>query len=225
MPTVVTPRAPVAARKGVQFLDSPVSDVSRPATNEEAWVFYNFEVHARKCPHCQNPLEVYKSGDNLCDEGIELAIELTEYVYNKDGTTYSVAHEAGKVVRVEMPAEYNQARSLLRAIERRLHSRKPTPFMSYDKSYYVPARTPMKASEKPVKVEQPKVRTPKASRPHVDAEVVEWPRKATVDVSRRGSLYVKDMEEQRRAERSYNVEIREPSKRDIREHRSAGYYR
>lgn len=56
------------------------------------------------------------------------------------------------------------------------------------------------------------------------------PTSATVIIeptsSRHGSLYAADMEQQRRdRQRRYNVEIREPPRRDTREGRTSGYFR
>jgi hypothetical protein len=103
-----------------------------------------------------------------------------------------------------------------------------------DRSYYVAARIPARKAS--VKVEQTK---PKR-RPR-SGEIVDWPAPAVSEPKpkaapvvteinssldrKRGSLYEQDLANQRRNAQRYKVEVREPSARDLREHRLSGYYR
>lgn len=221
----------------VGFLKDPVSAVSRPVNTAESWAAYDFEMHARKCAHCNDPYEVHRNHDQLCNQGHRLAQEVACYIYNgANGETYSTAEEDHKLVRVEIPAGYDEVRGLLRAVERSLRHRSRTPFVSMDRTYYVPPRVSRKDSHShthPVKLEQhkPKHRprsgeivdwpeSPKLSKPQAFAEV----NSSTIN-AKRGSLYESDVAAHRRNAKRYTVEVREPSARDIREHRLSGYYR
>jgi len=226
MPTVIhTKKAAPAAKVQWPESDSPVTSIIRPLSNIENWALYNFETHAQACPSCHNPYDVARSGHKLCDEGHKLAQNVAQFLYTKqDGLTYSQKGEESKLVRVEMPANYDQTRGLLRAIERSMRRQK-TPFVSQDRTYFVADRAPrLPERTRSAKVEQ----TPKIARPQRSAtDIVDWPsreRSATIDVSKRGSLYESDMAEQRKAYPRYNVQVREPSRKDVREHRRSGYY-
>ncbi|KAF2641056.1 hypothetical protein P280DRAFT_517286 [Massarina eburnea CBS 473.64] len=222
--------------RSVGFLKDPVSHVSRPVNMKESWAAYDFELHAHKCAYCRDPYEVHRAHEQLCEVGHRLAQEVAEFLYNRpDGETYSTTEEDNKLVRVEVPSGYSQVKGLLKAIERSLRHRSRTPFVSMDRTYYVAARVPtraksVKADTKSVKVDQaPKVKSIKPSRPR-SGEIVEWPGMETrVEVAaphkKRGSLYEQDVAAQRRHEKQYHVEVREPSRRDLREQRLSGYYR
>lgn len=224
------------------FLKDPVSAVSRPVNAAESWAAYDFEMHASKCAYCHDPYEVHRSREQLCDVGHRLAQEVARYIYNRaDGETYSTVEENHKLVRVEVPTGYEEVRGLLKAIERSLRHRSRTPFVSLDRTYFVAARIPERT--RIVKVEQNKTKARPRSGEIVDwpsaakAEGLDWPApkaKANPRVlteinssvnSRRGSLYEQDLADQRRNAKRYSVEVREPSARDIREHRLSGYYR
>ncbi|KAF1993857.1 hypothetical protein P154DRAFT_390396, partial [Amniculicola lignicola CBS 123094] len=216
--------------RAVGFLKDPVSAVSRPVNTAESWASYDFEMHARKCAYCCDPYEVHRAHGKLCDVGHRLAQEVARYIYNAEGETYSTEEEDHKLVRVEIPASYDEVRGLLKAIERSLRHRSRKPFVSMDRTYYVAARVPERTRS--IKIEQA---SKPVSRPH-SGEIVDWPEtkpvktKVTTEVhssldSKRGSLYEQDLATQRRNAQRYSVEVREPSARDIREYRSSGYYR
>lgn len=238
-PTVIHshPSSPKKER-AVGFYDDPVEGMSRPVNTAESWAAYHFEMHARKCAYCHNPYEVHRSREQLCDVGHRLAQEVTRFIYNKsDGKTYSTVEEDHKPVRVEIPAGYVEVSSLLKAIERSLRHRSRRNFVSMDKNYYVAPRTstsPVKRSNS-VKVSHEVKPKTKSSRPR-SGEIVDWPesqpksKRVLAEISntansKRGSLYEQDLAEQRRNANKYKVEVREPSARDLRDHRSSGYYR
>ncbi|KAF2654835.1 hypothetical protein K491DRAFT_600027 [Lophiostoma macrostomum CBS 122681] len=232
MPTVIHSKSKATSsskKERVVFHKDPVDSVSRPVNNTESWATYNFEMHARNCAYCQDPYDVHRHHEQLCDQGHRLAQEVARYIYQAaDGETYSSEEEENKVVRVEIPTGYDQVRGLLKAIERSIRrSRKP--FVSMDRTYYVAARTPQRSRS--VKVEQSKSKP----RPR-SGEIVDWPSPSKskpavlTEVNnslntKRGSLYEQDLETQRRNAKRYSVEVREPSARDLREHRLSGYYR
>lgn len=211
------------------FMRDPVSAVSRPVNAEESWAAHHFETHAQKCAYCRNPYEVHRNHDQLCEIGHRLAQDVASFLYQlPDGKTYSTMEEDNKLVQIEVPSGYVQVRGLLKAIERSLRHRSRTPFVSMDRTYYIPARTPVRSRS--VKIDQD---SKHKSRPR-SGEIVDWPsspktQKAVVEIdsaaSKRGSLYEQDIALQRRNAKNYKIEVREPSVRDLREHRLSGYYR
>ncbi|KAF4541951.1 Macro domain containing protein 1 [Lasiodiplodia theobromae] len=228
MPTVVTKPAGPRKERVVGFVKGEVTGISRPANIAESWALYDFEMHARACAECRNPYDVHRSGRQLCDEGHRLAQQVAHFLYMKrDGEAYSTEEEDRQVVRVEIQPTYEEARGLLRAIERGIRHRRQ--FVSMDRSYHIAPRLPLRTKNQkpvqPVQVEQAPALPP---RPKGNHEQYEWPaspRQAVINVAKRGSLYESDMEEQRRNFAKYNIEVREPSHRDMREHRHSGYYR
>lgn len=216
------PSSPKSPKVG--FADGFVTGISRPVNNDEHWTMYYFETHAAKCKSCFDPLVVSKTGKQLCSEGHELAFDVARLIFRrKDGEVYSREKEDHREVRVELPHDYVQTLSLLKAIQRSLKNGeafiKPK---SHDKSYHVPdrrprtperfARTPEPAPRYEVRIAEPspepvKVRsTPKRE----DAE--DFPE------LKRGSLYGSDMIDLERAQKRevragvrYNTELREPS--------------
>lgn len=237
MPTVISQPSSPKKERVVGFHTDPVDGFSRPVNTEESWAAYHFEMHARKCAYCHKPYEVHRNHEQLCDVGHRLAQEVARYIYNKsDGNTYSTLEENNKLVRVEIPAGYVEVSSLLKAIERSLRHRSRRSFVSMDRSYYVAPRTstsPMQRSRS-VKLEhEPRTKT-KTSRPR-SGEIVDWPesepkqKRILSEInntahSKRGSLYAEDLAKQRRNAKHYAVEVREPTRRDLREHRSSAYW-
>jgi hypothetical protein len=228
--------------RSVGFMKDPVTGLSRPVNTAESWAAYDFEMHARKCAYCKDPYEVHRSHGQLCDVGHRLAQDVAHFIYNRaDGLTYSTVEEDHKLVRVEIPASYDEVRGLLKAIERSLRHRSRIPFVSQDRTYHIAARIPAPQRTKSVKVEQAsKIKSKPRPR---SGEIVDWPSSPTVAAPKtkvtvpalaeinssinikRGSLYESDVAEQRRNAQRYSVEVREPSVRDLREHRLSGYYR
>lgn len=206
-----------------------VTGISRPVSNEEHWALYYFEAHAVQCDACVYPLTVSKEGRQLCDEGHGLAIEVAKYLIylHKDGEVYSREREAEKEVRVEVPRDYKQTISLLKAINRA--TRKGEKFLSkprsLDRHYLVEPRISAEKSKRKDEVSPPSmrqhydtvVREPKTPKKHRERESIN----DLVADSKRGSLYDRDMGELEKAERRdeklrYNVEIREPSFKSAR---------
>lgn len=240
MPSVISqPSSPKMGRVA-GFHKDPVAGVSRPVNTAESWAAYHFETHAHKCAYCHDASEVYRNHDQLCEVGHRLAQEVASFIYNKaDGNTYSTVDEDSKPVRVEIPSGYVEVTSLLKAIERSLRSRSRRSFVSMDRNYYVAPRASASSPKRSASIkvsQEPKTKT-KSSRPR-SGEVVDWPDREPLPKSKpqrvlseisntanskRGSLYEEDMAKRRQA-KHYAVEVREPTIRDIRDHRSSGYY-
>lgn len=125
----------------VGFLPNPVESVCRPLSAEESWPLYYFERHARHCVHCYQPYEVHRSENRLCDRGHVLAQDVVYYFYGKAGQHYSTSIEGGNLVLVEIPDEFVHIKGLLRAMDRTIRIRQGHN-LSYDRTYYVPPRTP-----------------------------------------------------------------------------------
>ncbi|KAF2453759.1 hypothetical protein BDY21DRAFT_292400 [Lineolata rhizophorae] len=217
MPAVIQTISPSDTR-AVTFPPVPVTKVCRPVNGDESRALKSFENHARDCSHCVDPYEVHRTGHSLCPSGLRYARDVADYLYSKrDGKIYSTDNTGDQLVQVEIPAGYDQVRGLLRAIDR--SNRHHRPFLkSYDRRYYVPART---AERQPVKVEQADL--PKKPSRRRSVEIVEWPdferhasserAAAVVDVNKRGSLYIEDQNQRRKVYEKYNVELREPTPR------------
>ncbi|PSN61897.1 hypothetical protein BS50DRAFT_148013 [Corynespora cassiicola Philippines] len=132
----------------VGFMRDPVTVVSRPLNTNEFWAIHDFEMHARKCTYCNDPYEVFKSHNRLCDTGHGFAKDAAKLLYNKsDGNTYSTLLERSKTVHVEIPAGYAQIHGLFKAIEKSTRSRR-VPFVSREEISYVAAQPSSQPSGK-----------------------------------------------------------------------------
>ena len=119
--------------------------------------------------------------------------------------------------------------SLLKAIERSLRHRSRKPFVSMDRAYCIAPRSPnLSKRSRSIKVQnEPADR--KSSRPR-SGEIVDWPESSSTSIAssvspKRGSLYEEDVAISRRNAKHYAIEVREPTLRDLRDHRLSGYYR
>lgn len=125
----------------VEFVDDPV--YSRLPRDDELYVVKAFARHAGRCSACAHPYDVHKRGGTLCSKGNQRALDVAQYLYNKQGEAHSVVDRDGnRIIQVEIPANCDAVRSLLKAMERGLRLRRKVPTVSYDKTYPIPARTP-----------------------------------------------------------------------------------
>jgi hypothetical protein len=180
---------------------------------------------------------VAKANGKLCREGHELAIDVAEILLyrRKEDEVYSRVRDGEREVRVEIPHDYLQTLSLLKAINRAV--RKGEKFLtkprSLDRTYFVEPRispsSPKRdafeaelASPQQLSMRRPydtKLVEPKSPRPTPKPRRRE--RESTDDLiadSKRGSLYDEDMRRLERAEKldreiRYNLEVREPKPR------------
>lgn len=227
--------------KKARFATAPIEGVSRPLSSIEEWSLYHFETHARQCDHCYNPLDVHLKGKRLCDTGHALAQDVAEHVYHKAGEVYSKKCDNHKLVRVELPPNYNHTRNLLRVMDRAVRSTiRTTPVISYDPTYPVtrrrspsPERRRRHSDDgrretvyiepgKPDSDRRPRRRNTHKSRRYetvvvnddIEADMARQPKKKP-DTSRRGSLYDTDIQRLKK-DQDYVVEIREPDSRRYR---------
>lgn len=118
-----TPPTP-GLSKSVGFASNPVSSFSRPLTSTEHRPLYDFEMHARACRSCNNPLDVHRSRGRLCSTGTGLASGVTSRLYSsRDGSHIAARGDAS--AHVELPHTYPQAKSLLRAAARAERTDRP----------------------------------------------------------------------------------------------------
>jgi hypothetical protein len=204
----------------VCFAEGDVTGELRPLTNDEHWTLYYFENHAAKCRSCHDPLRVSRCSRRLCDNGHELAIDVIGLIFRgSDGKIYS-RQESHRAIRVEIPGDYVETVSLLKAIQRAVkkgkHFVKPK---SHDKSYYVPDRrlperfatTPEPAQRYETRVAEPWSEH-QFFYPRYDDLLWSFPQ------SHRGSHFDADNGELEKAMKreqriAYNVELRVPSSR------------
>lgn len=129
-----------------RFAPIPAS-YSRLPRDDEIYVMKAFAKHCSHCRTCSDPYAVHMSGHSLCTKGLQRALDVTQYVFNKAGKAFSVVDLEGKKrCEVEIPADCDAVRQLLKAIERglRLRSQSSHPkkerLTSYDENYYVAPR-------------------------------------------------------------------------------------
>lgn len=206
-----------AKKPHVGFVDTLVTGVSRPLTNNEEWTLWYFESHAAKCGDCRHPYKVQAEGRKLCDKGFDRAYDVAKLLFRirKDGSCYYMNKQEDQEVRVELPRDYAHVVGLLKAIERSKHTFLSRP-KSYDRTYPVAPRLPRSGS-----VREPRApafplyntRTdePLAPKSHRKS----WVPSQEPSWVRRGSLYANDqlaIEDQERRERMapYNLELHFP---------------
>lgn len=173
---------------------------SRLPHDDELYVMKAFARHASHCSKCAHPYEVHKNGGSLCSKGHQRAIDVAQYVMQKAGKAYSVVDlDGNRRVQMEIPADCEAVRELLKAMERGLRLRRKTPVVSYDETYPVPPRVssyPERDSRlrEPRYISKPMLETSEAPpSPTRKASVREKPY-----YSGRGSLYESDMKERER---------------------------
>lgn len=150
MPSFFRPRSPSptgirigsgSPAKAVAFPSglSPVTSISRQLSNEELWTLYHFESHARLCSACLDPYAVHKAHERLCSSGHRLAQAVARIIYSKNNgrDVFEASPIRGhNAIKVEVPRDYEEVRSLLRAMERSLRHRRQSPIVSLDDSNY-----------------------------------------------------------------------------------------
>lgn len=173
----------------VSFMPTPV--YSRQPRDDEAYVMRAFARHASHCDSCNDPYAVHRSGRTLCPKGHQRALDVAQYVYNKRGKAYSlVDHEGNQRVQIEIPTGCDSVRSLLNAMERGLRIMKPTPSVSYDRTYYV-------APRRPTNVSRPSARELRLETPQPPLST-NGPQSHNSSYVGKGSLFASDMKERER---------------------------
>jgi hypothetical protein len=188
--------------KAVRFAPRSSAQVSRPATPQEAWPLYHFEIHARECQLCGN--------GSLCDDGYSLSQDVRVLIHQQGGEFYSTrVDREGNRNRVEIPYGYTQARTMLGILQN--SEKKQAPIISYGRqSRPTRQREPRKiVSIEPVRRHRPdrdEVVEVTPSYRYETGEAVQLPR-----IFNKLSSYDGDVGWPRR---EYHVEDRTPRGRD-----------
>ncbi|KAL8867712.1 MAG: hypothetical protein Q9174_005483, partial [Haloplaca sp. 1 TL-2023] len=120
---------------------APIPAYSRLPRDDELYVMKAFARHAGHCQSCARPYEVHRNGGTLCSKGHQRALDVAQYIYNKGGQCFSLLDRDGNNrVQVEIPANCEAVRSLLKAMERGLRLRRKVQKTSYDRTYDIPPR-------------------------------------------------------------------------------------
>lgn len=91
---------------------------SRIPRDDELYVIQAFSRHASRCEDCINPVRTYASGRELCPIGNRKALDVIQYIYTEDGRPFSKPdHERNICTQIEISAEYESVRSLLKALD------------------------------------------------------------------------------------------------------------
>ncbi|KAL8644089.1 MAG: hypothetical protein Q9210_007430, partial [Variospora velana] len=194
--TSQTPTMPSAVRQ-VDF--APIPAYSRHPRDDELYVMKAFARHASHCSTCAQPYEVHRHGGTLCSKGHQRALDVAQYIYCKGGQPFSVVdHDGINRVHVEIPANCEAVRSLLRAMERGLRLRRKVQPVSYDGTYDILPRklpsgyhTPSRPTREPRYIRKPSLETAEPP-PRVQEH------RRQKSMSGRGSLYEEDMKERQR---------------------------
>ncbi|KAE8145170.1 hypothetical protein BDV25DRAFT_165240 [Aspergillus avenaceus] len=183
----------------------PVVPVRELEADEE-YVMEAFERHANHCTRCVTPLKAYKKGHSLCERGHQYATDVAQYLYSKNGKSYSVLdREYTQPTLVKIPRDCWAVRALLLAIEDGLSLERKEktpvqdrkPIISYDRTYPIPPRR--STSQQRVACNEIIEREPRNTRrPRV---IVYSPRSSPS----RGSLYESDAAERRRFKESSRI--------------------
>ncbi|KAL8700829.1 MAG: hypothetical protein Q9201_005238 [Fulgogasparrea decipioides] len=176
---------------------APIPAYSRLPRDDELYVMKAFARHASHCVTCARPYEVHRNGGTLCSKGHQRALDVAQYIYNKGGQSFSMIDRDGNNrVQVEIPANCEAVRSLLKAIERGLRLRRKVQPVSYDRTYDIPPRQlPSDYDSSPPR-EPRYIRKPSLETAEPPPRVQQHRREKSS--SGRGSLYEEDMRERQR---------------------------
>ncbi|KAL8940616.1 MAG: hypothetical protein Q9216_002729 [Gyalolechia sp. 2 TL-2023] len=176
---------------------APIPAYSRLPRDDELYVMKAFARHASHCPTCARPYEVHRQGGTLCSKGHQRALDVAQYVYYKGGQSFSaVDRDGNNRVQVEIPANCEAVRSLLRAMERGLRLRRKVQPVSYDETYPIPSRK-LPSDYQSLPLREPRyIRKPSLETAEPPPRVQQHRREKSS--SGRGSLYEEDMKERQR---------------------------
>ncbi|KAL8748151.1 MAG: hypothetical protein Q9190_000046 [Brigantiaea leucoxantha] len=171
---------------------APTPAYSRLPHDDEMYVMKAFARHASHCSTCANPYEVHREGGTLCSKGHSRAIDVAQYLYSKGGQSFSkIDLEGSNRVQIEIPADCEAVRGLLKAMERGLRLRRKVQPVSYDSTYEIrPRKLPSDYGTYTGSIREPRyIRKP-------SLETAEPP--PSKSYSGRGSLWEQDQKERER---------------------------
>ena len=183
---------------------APTPAYSRLPRDDELYVMRAFARHASHCPACAQPYEVHRQGGTLCSKGHQRALDVAQYIYSKGGQSFSaIDGDGNNRVHVEIPANCEAVRSLLKAMERGLRLRREVQPSSFDETYPIPPRK--LPSDYPSQTSREPRYTPKTRLDTVEPISPRRQHRREKSHSGRGSLYEED---QRERERRYQERMR-----------------
>lgn len=177
---------------------------------DEVYVMDAFERHASHCPQCADPLKAHEENRSLCERGHQYAIDVADYLYSKNGKSYSALdRELNQPTLVKIPRTCLAVRALLLAIEDGLRLNRKgrgavktprSPIITYDRTYPVPPRRSTTPPEQPALYNEIIEREPRDMKRR-RVIVYSSPRSSPS----RGSLYESDAAERRRYRESSRI--------------------
>ncbi|KAL9600257.1 MAG: hypothetical protein Q9219_003301 [cf. Caloplaca sp. 3 TL-2023] len=179
---------------------APIPAYSRLPRDDELYVMKAFARHASHCSTCARPYEVHRHGGTLCSKGHQRALDVAQYIYNQGGQSFSAIERDGdNGIQVEIPADCEAVRSLLKAMERGLRLRRKVQPVSYDETYPIPPRK-LPADYRPQNpLREPRyIRKPSLETAEPPPRVQQHRREKSSSSFGRGSLYEEDMRERQR---------------------------
>ena len=187
-------------QRQVGFAPNPA--YSRLPRDDEIYVMKAFARHASHCSSCAHPYDVHRRGGALCSKGHQRAINVAQYLYNKNGKAYSlVDREGNQRIQIEIPLGCDAVRELLKAIERGLRLHRKAAVVSYDQIYHVPARRNVN-DDNLSRRELSYSRKPQLETAEPPAHYVRQPRREKPYYAGRDSLYEQDLRERERRYKS-----------------------
>ncbi|KAI4181162.1 MAG: hypothetical protein L6R41_006787 [Letrouitia leprolyta] len=177
---------------------APIPAYSRLPRDDELYVMKAFARHASHCSTCARPYEVHRNGGTLCSKGHQRALDVAQYIYFKGGQSFSaVDRDGNNRVQVEIPANCETVRSLLKAMERGLRLRRKVQPVSFDETYPIPPRKLPSDYHDSSSLREPRyIRKPSLETAEPPPRVQQHRREKSS--SGRGSLYDEDMRERQR---------------------------
>ena len=183
---------PSAARQ-VDFAPVPAT-YSRLPHDDELYVMKAFTRHASHCSTCVHPYDVHRKGGSLCSKGNQRALDVTQYIFNRAGQSFSVVDlEGDRRVQMEIPADCAVVRELLKALERGLRLRRKVPATGHDETKRAPPKVIQPTFEHRRPQEPRYIR-----KPILETAISPSSRREKHSHSGRGSLYEADMKERER---------------------------
>lgn len=124
---------PHATARNVGFAPIPAT-YSRLPRDDEYFVMRAFSKHSNHCKSgCQSPYTTHLTGRTLCSKGMQRALDVSQYIFNKAGHAFSVIDLASnKRMQIEVPADCAPVRELLKAMEKGMSLYQRSPVISYD---------------------------------------------------------------------------------------------
>ena len=197
LPKSILKKQPMAsAPRQVGFAPVPAT-YSRLPYDDELYVMKAFARHASHCSACAHPYDLHRKGGTLCSKGNQRALDVSQYVFNRGGQSFSVVDlDSNRPVQMEIPADCTVVRELLKAMERGLRIRRKAPVTSYEEKQ----RLAPKIIQPTFEHRRPQ--EPRYNRkPVLETPLVSSSRRERHSPSGRGSLYEADMKERERRHR------------------------